>query len=81
MEAEQETMATNETKAQAFIRLVNPRVQSTLDKIRIIGNLANKNNYEYTDKQVDKIEATLIEAIADTIAQFRGKKSTQEFSL
>lgn len=70
-----------ETKEQAFVRLANLRVQSTLDKIRILGNLSNQGNYEYTDGQVDKIEAALTKAVADTILLFRGKKSTEDFSL
>ena len=82
MEAEQETMAAIETKAQAFVRLANPRVQSTLDKIRILGNLSNQGNYEYTDGQVDKIEAALTKAVADTISLFQsalGQTCRQSF--
>lgn len=68
-----------ETKADAFTRLAIPRVTIAIDRIRLIGNLANKANYEYTDEQIEKIENALIGAIADMRTKFKGTK-TQNFT-
>lgn len=46
-------------KSENFKRLAEKRVTDTVKKIRLIGNLANKNNYEYSDEQAKKIIATL----------------------
>lgn len=67
----------NESKADCFRRLANKRVTVALDKIRLIGNLSSRGNYEYTDEQVARIEATLLEAIAFTMNQFKPKSATK----
>ena len=40
-----------ETKQQAFLRLANHRLPIAVKRIRMISNLANTNNYEYTEHQ------------------------------
>ena len=45
-------MEEEETKAEAFRRLAQPRVSSVLDRIRVLGNLSSRASYEYTDAQV-----------------------------
>ena len=44
-----------ETRDQRFRRLAEQRVNVILDKIRLLGQLANKSNYDYTDAQVEAI--------------------------
>lgn len=44
-----------ETKRDKFIRLAETRTNKALEMIRLIGNLANKSVYDYTDKDVAKI--------------------------
>ncbi|ATP92629.1 hypothetical protein RMT88_17655 [Bacillus altitudinis] len=46
-------------KMEKFEELAEKRVSETLKKIQLIGNLANKNNYDYTDKHVKQIIETL----------------------
>lgn len=46
-------------KSENFKRLAEKRVTETVKKMRLIGNLANKNNYEYSDEQAKKIITTL----------------------
>jgi len=70
-----------ESKAQAFKRLAIPRVENTLDRIRILSNLADTARYEYTQAQVDKIEMALTEAVRTTIDTFRGKDVSTKFEL
>ena len=45
----------NENRRQRFKRLANTRVNKALNQIRILGNLANKSYYDYTDEDVSKI--------------------------
>lgn len=42
-------------KEERFLRLAENRTNKIIDMIRLLGNCANKNNYQYTDDQVDKI--------------------------
>lgn len=42
-------------KRDKFVKLANSRVTSTLDKIRLIGNLADKRYYEYSENDIKKM--------------------------
>ena len=59
----------NETKEEKFRRLAEQRVAATLDKIRLIGNLAT-SQYSYSADQVAKIFAALKDAVADVEDKF-----------
>jgi len=59
----------NETKEDRFRRLAEQRVAATLDKVRLIGNLAT-SQYSYSADQVAKIFSALKEAIADVEDKF-----------
>jgi len=48
-------MSTDQEKLLKFERIAEKRVTDTLKKMQLIGNLANKNNYDYTDKHVKQI--------------------------
>lgn len=61
--------AHKETKAQAFVRLANPRVSKALSQIELIGNLTS-SNYEYTSEQADKIVSALTAEVEALKAKF-----------
>ncbi|MCM3186375.1 hypothetical protein [Priestia megaterium] len=44
-----------EEKLEKFERLAEKRVTEAIKKIRLVGNLANKNNYEYNEEHVKQI--------------------------
>lgn len=44
-----------DNKREKFVQLANSRVTATLDKMRLIGNLADKRYYEYSDKDIKKM--------------------------
>lgn len=67
-----------ETKADCFRRLARKRVEKALDYIRIVGNLSNRSIYEYSDEQVDKIEAALLSEIDMIMRQFRKEKKQKK---
>jgi len=42
-------------KREAFKKLAERRTNAVLDRVRILGNLANRSAYEYTDADVRKM--------------------------
>jgi hypothetical protein len=42
-------------KRKKFIVLAEKRVTRVLENLRLVGNLANRSNYEYNDRDADKI--------------------------
>ncbi len=48
-----------ETKREKFVRIVEARTNKIIDMIRLLGNCANKANYDYSDADVQKIFSTL----------------------
>jgi transcription elongation GreA/GreB family factor len=46
-------------KRQNFERLAEKRVTEAMKKIRLIGNLSNKGNYDYAESHVKQIFETL----------------------
>jgi hypothetical protein len=40
-------------KRLRFEKVASKRVQKTIDLLRLLGNCSNKNNYEYTEKDVE----------------------------
>ena len=48
-----------ETKREKFVRLVEARTKKSIDMLRLLGNCANKANYDYNDEDVQKIFTTL----------------------
>jgi len=54
-------MENSETKKDKFHRLAEQRINSILDKLRLLGNLSNISNYSYNEEEIRKI-FTVIEA-------------------
>ena len=48
-----------ETKRDRFVRIVENRTIKIIDMLRLLGNCANKSNYDYTEADVQKIFNTL----------------------
>ncbi len=44
-----------EDNHQKFLRLATARTNKVLDTFRLLENLSNKSNYQYSDEEVDKI--------------------------
>lgn len=57
--AEEKAAARKAEKAAKFVELAQKRVNKALDAIAMIEGLANRNNYEYTAEQAEKIGAAL----------------------
>ena len=63
-------MENTESKADKFKRLAEPRVESTLKKIKILGNLSS-SGYEFSADQVEKMLGGLKTAIDEVEKKFQ----------
>ena len=72
----------DETREQRFKRLAEQRVNSILDRTRLLGQLSNRSNYEYTDAQVEAIFKAIQKDLNATRAKFReSHKDRKRFTL
>jgi hypothetical protein len=60
-----------ESDRDKFLRLAAKRVPAAIKAIRLIGNLSNKSNYDYTEGDVRKILNALQEEFYDCKKQFQ----------
>ncbi len=71
---------TNEQRADRFKRLATSRTNIILDRIRVLGNCANKSAYAYSESDISKIFGEIDRLLKDTKAKFHFAKS-KEFKL
>ena len=55
----------NTTKRERFENVASNRVQRILDTLQLLQNCSNKNNYEYTEKDVDRMFSEIMSAVKD----------------
>lgn len=48
-----------ETKRERFVRIAENRTNKIIDMLRLLGNCANKSNYDYSEEDINKIFSTL----------------------
>ncbi len=65
-------------KRDNFIRLAEGRVTRAIDSIRVIGNLSNRSNYEYTEEDSKKIIDALQSEVNALKVQFKPKPSSNK---
>ena len=69
-------------KRENFIRLAESRVNKALNDIRLIGNLSNKNNYDYEQADVNKIISTLEQEVRSVKKKFETvQQNNKKFKL
>lgn len=69
-----------ESRKDKFKRLASYRTNAILEKLRLLGNLSNKSNYEYSNEEINRI----FHAIDYQLRNVRGRfinKEKQEFKL
>lgn len=75
-------VTTEETPHDKFRRLAESRVNRALNDIRLIGNLSNRNNYDFTSEEVEKIFRALDSELKQVKARFlEGARRESEFRL
>ena len=63
-------------KREKFIRLAEQRVNRSLNDIRLIGNLSNRNAYSFTDEDVKKIFKAIQKELDQAKARFSDAENT-----
>jgi len=69
-----------ETKNDKFKRLAENRVNNALKYIDLLGNLANKSNYDYSENEYKKIIRTLRKSVDKLEGKFEASNK-QRFKL
>lgn len=73
-------METQEQKRERFKRLAAQRTNSVLQRLKVLGNCANRNAYDYTEAEVNKIFSEIERAVRETKPKFHFSKK-REFKL
>jgi hypothetical protein len=70
-------------KRAKFVDLAEARTSRAMHTIRLIGNLASRSNYEYSDADVQKIVRALEIEVRDLRSRFQSSdsRSRPEFKL
>ena len=71
---------TREKKRLVFKKLAERRTNAILDRMRILGNLANRSAYEYSDDDVRKIFRAIEAEVKRTKEKF-GDTRKRRFAL
>lgn len=66
-----------ETKQERFKRLAKLRGERVLKDIQLLGNLSNRNNYEYTDQDIKKLFSVLDDELRSSKARFTTKRKRE----
>ncbi len=75
---EVEKSSVKESKSETFIRIAEPRVKGVLRSLRILGNCSNRNNYEYSQEQVELMFGSITQALINIENKFTKSKTEQE---
>ena len=57
-------------KRERFEKVASTRVQKIINLMNLLGNCSNKNNYEFTEKDVDLMFMEINRALKDTKNRF-----------
>jgi len=66
-----------ETKEQRFKRLAKKRGERLINDIRVLGNLSNINNYQYSDEDVNKLFNAIESELRTQKARFKSTKKRE----
>ncbi len=61
-----------------FVELANKRVNSAIKTLRLIGNLSNHSNYDYTEGDVEAIFRTLSKELRNAKKRFNNAASPRD---
>lgn len=59
------------SKRQRFEKVAGNRVQKVIDFLTLLQNCSNRNNYEYTESDVDHMFNEINKALRETRAKFQ----------
>ncbi len=69
----------NTKRRDRFEKVASNRVQKIIDTLNLLGNCANKNNYEYTEKDVELMFREINKSLKETKLLFdKGMSKTNK---
>ena len=71
-------MKEKETNRERFVRIAEARTQKIIDMIELLGNCSNQYNYEYTQKDVEKMFSAIESALKSSKSRFTTETSTKD---
>jgi len=71
------TKPANESKRDAFVRIGEKRMKVLIKGIRSLGNLSNRNAYEFAPADI----ATMVGALLEEVEEFRLRMENRKRSL
>lgn len=74
-------MATEQEKKERFKRVAENRTNKIIDQIRLLGNCANRSNYEYTEEEIKKVFSAIETELKTTKQKFQEKTVGKRFEL
>ncbi len=74
-------MATVQEKTDRFKRVAENRTNKIIDQIRLLGNCANRSNYEYSEDDVKKIFSAIESELKETKSKYQMKPQNKKFEL
>ena len=75
-----EQVSKKETPEERFRRIAADRTNTVLDKIRVLGNLSNKQMYSYSEEDINKIFSAINKQLKEVKAKFNSHKQ-EKFKL
>ena len=70
----------DETREERFKRVGEARTNAVLDRLRILGNLSNRQMYSYSEEDINKIFSVINKQIKEVRAKFDSRKE-EKFKL
>lgn len=71
-------MPNTESRNERFIRIAEARTNKIIDMIQLLGNCANKSNYEYSKEDVKQIFAAIENELRIAKAKFETSENASE---
>lgn len=69
-----------ENRRERFKRLASKRTTNILNQLRVLSNLSDRNNYDYTDEDVKKVFNAIEDQLRIVKAKFQSR-IRKEFKL
>lgn len=70
----------NETAEERFKRIATLRTNAVLDRLRILGNLSNRQMYSYSEEDINKIFSAINKQLREVRVKFNSQKQ-EKFKL
>ena len=68
-----ERVNNNENAEERFKRIATVRTNAVLDRLRILGNLSNRQMYSYSEEDINKIFSVINKQLREVRAKFNSR--------